>query len=401
MSDNCYRKRLPVEDFSEQESRLTNRHIQTLGLLQDLHRENGELKSRIQELEKELSNCKEFHSIARDATAFKKKVQEESQKKIDSHNERLSRKHKDEMMALISAKLEAETEWLQEKETLQQLLAQHEKQNAVLTEQLETLKKHDLKVDVVNQRLDLTIQEMLELKETNKQLDLQVQHMEERERAMSARHQEQLEDMEREKDTLSLELQDSKQSAKGLDLRVRRLEDELYHVSQGNKDRNSAKSRLREQLEAAGKELGDYQRQVMEMEEVVSDLKRDLQEKKEEVKKEASTKDKLLILLQQMQDECNALREALAAKEQVERTRPATPEKLGFREFVQMKREMNSLKEENNWLKQSNRKPRSLPSLKRNTADIHTLVGGDGHRNQKTLNTRSAKSETALQLYKR
>ena len=51
MADNCYNKKAPKNEYEEQDNRLTNRHIQTLGLLQDLHRENGELKTNIEKLE--------------------------------------------------------------------------------------------------------------------------------------------------------------------------------------------------------------------------------------------------------------------------------------------------------------------------------------------------------------
>lgn len=52
MSDNCYKKRdQSREEYTEQENRLTNRHVQALGLMQDIHRENEELKKQLKQLE--------------------------------------------------------------------------------------------------------------------------------------------------------------------------------------------------------------------------------------------------------------------------------------------------------------------------------------------------------------
>ena len=49
MSNNCYRP--SKDEVGEQNERLTNKHIQTLGFLQELSRENKELRLRVDELE--------------------------------------------------------------------------------------------------------------------------------------------------------------------------------------------------------------------------------------------------------------------------------------------------------------------------------------------------------------
>ena len=49
MSNNCYRP--SQDDVGHQNERLTNKHIQTLGFLQELSKENKELKTRVEELE--------------------------------------------------------------------------------------------------------------------------------------------------------------------------------------------------------------------------------------------------------------------------------------------------------------------------------------------------------------
>lgn len=398
MSDNCYKKKDKKDEYIEQENRLTNRHIQAMGLMQDLHRENEALKKRVEELEKELENCGEYHDIARDAQAFKKKAQEDCLKKIDANRERLARKHKEEVMSLVSAKLQAETEWLEERERLQKLIDQHEKQNAALTEQLETLKKHDLKIDVVSQRLDQSIREMLELKETNKQLNLQIEHLQERENTEATRHLEHVQQVEREKEALELELQEVTQRLREFELRMKVLEEELKASGHQDKERSSAKSRLRQQLDQVGKEIGGYQKQIMELEEMVGTLRQELRDRVVQLEQEASTKEKLLILLQRLQDECNSLREALAARD---REKASASERVGFRDFVRMRRDMNNLREENEWLKLSRKKPKSLPSLKGAPSPEGVgLVNETSQWHQRTSNIKQSKSETAIQLYK-
>ncbi|XP_030830977.1 myosin-J heavy chain [Strongylocentrotus purpuratus] len=394
MSDNCYKKRdQSREEYTEQENRLTNRHIQALGLMQDIHRENEELKKQLKQLEDELSNCEEYHRIAKDAKAFKQQAQDDCLKKIDRNSEKLNRKHKEEMMSLISSKLQAETEWLEERERLQQLLDQHEKQNAILTDQLEALKKHDLKIDVVNQRLDQSLKEMVELKETNKQLNLQIEQLQEVENNHAATYQERIHQVEGEKEMLELELQEVQQRLHEFELRVKVLEEALSAVGQQTKERHSAKSKLRQQLEQVSKEIISYQQQIMELEELVSDLKKELQDRTNQRDQETSTKEKLLIFLQQLQEECRRLKEELASRQP---DRQATQERVGFREFVGMRRELNILKDENDWLKQSRKKPKSLPSLKGPSPDGYLSADSN---NSRTL--RQSKSETAVRVYKR
>ncbi|XP_041455654.1 trichohyalin-like [Lytechinus variegatus] len=390
MSDNCYKKRNQSRDeYIEQENRLTNRHIQALSLMQDIHRENEELKKELKQLQDELSHCEEYHRIAKDAKAFKQQAQEDCLKKIDRNSEKLNRKHKEEVMSLVSAKLQAETDWLEERERFQQLVEQYEKQNAALTDQLEALKKHDIKIDVVNQRLDQSLREMIELKETNKQLNLQIEQLQE-ENIQASTYLEKIEQVEREKETLELELQEVQQRLREFELRVKVLEEELSAVGQQTKERHSAKSKLRHQLEQAGKEIAGYQKQIMELEDMVSDLRKDLSERTSQRDQEASTKEKLLIFLQQLQEECRRLKEELASRQQ---EKQVVPERVGFREFVQMRREMNVLKEENDSLRQNKKKPKSLPSLKGPSPDGY-LYGDSRTPGQ-------SKSETALQLLKR
>nr|XP_054774111.1 uncharacterized protein LOC129282208 [Lytechinus pictus] len=338
----------------------------------------------------ELSHCEEYHRIAKDAKAFKQQAQEECLKKIDRNSEKLNRKHKEEVMSLVSAKLQAETDWLEERDRFQQLVEQYEKQNAVLTDQLEALKKHDIKIDVVNQRLDQSLREMIELKETNKQLNLQIEQLQEKENNQASTYLEKVQQVEREKETLELELQEVQQRLREFELRVKVLEEELSAVGQQTKERHSAKSKLRHQLEQAGKEITGYQKQIMELEDMVIDLRKELGERTSQRDQEASTKEKLLIFLQQLQEECRRLKEELASRHQ---EKQVVPERVGFREFVQMRREMNVLKEENDSLKQNKKKPKSLPSLKGPSPDGY-LYGDSRTPGQ-------SKSETALQLLKR
>ena len=50
MSTNCY-GRIPRENLHEQDDRLTTKHIKTLTFLQDIVKENKDLKCKLKDLE--------------------------------------------------------------------------------------------------------------------------------------------------------------------------------------------------------------------------------------------------------------------------------------------------------------------------------------------------------------
>lgn len=57
--DNCYNGRIPREQLHSQDERLANKHIQTLSFLQDIAKENQQLKERVERLEVICSNDEE------------------------------------------------------------------------------------------------------------------------------------------------------------------------------------------------------------------------------------------------------------------------------------------------------------------------------------------------------
>ena len=62
---NCYKKgnRIPKELLEAQDGRLTTKHIQTLAFVQDVVRENKEMKAKLEEYEVQLLNLSSDWSI--------------------------------------------------------------------------------------------------------------------------------------------------------------------------------------------------------------------------------------------------------------------------------------------------------------------------------------------------
>jgi len=101
------REKLPDHDVDE---RLTQKHIQTLGFLQEIVNENKALKLRVAELEECLEETKDMQDFAKESKEKIKEIQDSYMQKADEVNQMLAEKHRIEIMDLQNEKLELERE---------------------------------------------------------------------------------------------------------------------------------------------------------------------------------------------------------------------------------------------------------------------------------------------------
>lgn len=359
MSANCYR---PSKDESEgQNERLTNKHIQTLALLQNLAKENQTLKTHVEQLEKECGECAELHAIAKETKAKIQKIQEECNHRVDRSVAGITAKHKQEMLKIIQEKLEAENDWLLERQQLQKLIDEQRLENSKLVEQLEQLKKHDVKIDVVNSRLDQTIQEILELKKDNEHLRAENALFGSQVTGYRA-DAEKCQEYERMNQELVLESKENQQKIKELLFKVSDLQTELDGVEEGKSVRNTAQDKLRLRVSNLAQDLKTKDKELWEYAELIHGLRGQLQERTEQVEFELEENDKLVMIVQRLEDELRARDAELLKRHSVPVVK--REESPSFRDFVHMKREINELREENDVLKQPGRKPLALPTIK-------------------------------------
>ncbi|XP_033625978.1 myosin heavy chain, striated muscle-like [Asterias rubens] len=385
MSQNTYG--VTGEDQSDQNARLTNKHIKTLSFLQDVARENKELRARLDQLEEELSQCGELHALGNDAKERIKKLQQDFNRRLDTNNRTLTQKHKDEIMQLISSKLDAETEWLNEREQLQSLNQALEEKNARLTDQLDQLKKHDLKLDVLIQQLDRTIAQVMELKTANEHLSAESTRLANENIGLKA-DANQLQDCEACRERLTLELGEAHQKIKEFTFKIEHLENELESARSFKQEKNEGNEKLKKYVARLSKEAIAYQQEIARVSESETSLRGELEEKSTELQEELVERDRMLAFIERLQDEIRK-REVLLADSFPKKPIVEKSEGLNFREFVHLKREVNYLREENEGLRLSERmKPLALPSLK------GPSPGGDVKEKKKNKASRNSASSS-------
>ncbi|XP_038070153.1 CAP-Gly domain-containing linker protein 1-like [Patiria miniata] len=378
MSQNTYNSngKPSKHEQADQDERLTNRHIQTLSFLQDVARENKELKARVDELEAELSQCSDLHALGRETKQRIQRLQDDFNRRLDHNNKTLTQKHKDEIMRLVSSKLEAETQWLQDREQLEALIRAHEEKNAKLTDQLDQLKKHDLKLDVLNQQLDKTITQVLELKTANERLTAESTRLANENIGLKA-DAGKLQDCESHREQLTFELGETQQKIKEFSFKISQLEKDLASAEESKAERSSDDEKLKKQVHKLTKEVAGYQKLITEQHEMERGLREELEDRTAELEHELSERDRMLVFIERLQEELR--KRQLAGKE----ARAEKTEGMNFREFVHLKREVNHLREENEELRLADRvKPLALPSLKA------ASPGGDGNKERRSKGSR-------------
>ncbi len=239
-------------------------------------------------------------------------------------------------------------------------------------------------LQVVHKRLDKTIAEVLELKKDNERLRHDNAQLTSQVTGYKT-DAERVQEYEERNRFLESQLEECHQKIKELTLKVSHLQTELdgAEESRRNSERNSAQDKLRMRISDLTRDLRAKEKEIAEFDDLSRELRAQLQERTEQLEFELVQKDKLIMVIQRLEDELKARDLEL----QKRRTPVKRDESPSFRDFVHMKREINDLKDENEALKQSNRKPLALPSLKSPSGE-----GKEGsHQSLSTQSTWSSK----------
>ena len=232
----------------------------------------------------------------------------------------------------------------------------------------------------MNQKLDKTIAEVLTLKKENENLRTENAHLSSQVTGFRA-DAEKVQEYEEKNALLVSQLDENQQKLKELSLKVSLLVTELDGEEERNSERNSAQDRLRLRISQLTQDLKAKEKEIAEHDDIFRELRSQLQERSEQLEFELIQKEKLILFIKRLEDELKA-RDLELQKRQAPSVKGE--ESPSFSSFVQMKREINVLRDENETLKQINKKPLALPSLKAPSGDSNS-----NHGNHQTLSTQS------------
>ncbi|XP_071958525.1 uncharacterized protein [Antedon mediterranea] len=375
MSANCYNRRGNVEEIKEQHQRLSTKHIETLKVLSDMSKEKDKLVTEVKELKEELLKCGELHTIANDAKARIKRVQEDCNRRLDHNNKTLTEKHQHEIMRVVSEKLEGENTWLEEKHQFENRICQLETVNAKLIEKLKLLDQNDTRFEVLNQQMEKAIEEVVKFKKDNIRLQ-------ENNTANTNKCQileadlENLRPLEKQASELSLDLQEAKQKVRELSLQLKNKESILSCPPEPyNYEDHAELVKLKKEVVRLTKQVEGAENEMLVHRENAVSYKEQLLDKTNTLLDLRNANANLSVLLREVEDELEKLKKKL----KIQSSNSASKEEVTFKEFVLLKRELSLIKEENLKLKQGRKGTKSLPSLKGSTGST-TSIWSHGSR---------------------
>ncbi|GFR81560.1 myosin heavy chain, clone 203-like isoform X2 [Elysia marginata] len=331
--------RIPRELMHEQNDRLSNKHIQTLGFLQEMVNENKHLKQKVQELEDKLEEFKDVEKFAKESKEKIKDIQDSYLARADEINSMLAEKHRVEIMQVQEEKFELERilkeQILQMRHEIEALqaankdlrdtAAEDEENDEAKTKLKEALKhgeawrkeNEELREEVDSLRSDL------ELVQSKKASDMSL-----------------IRDLKAENKTLGQDLQEVQQKATELEIRLDKALEELK-TKKDDQEQLTLIENLRDKL----KQLTIDRDSTLDREIQLKQDLLDLQTLKDDLKQSN------LYLQSQLENLIEEYGHLSAEYARLRKRLQKDQDKKTFKDFVKLKRELNTLKDENQDLK--------------------------------------------------
>lgn len=357
---NCYNTgtRVPREKQYDQDERLTSKHIQTLQFVQEVVNENKVLKSRIEELEENQLHCDELHKLAEESKEKIKTIQEQYLKRADEINAMMAEKHRAEILRATQEKLDMEQKYNEEIVQMRLEISQLEGTNREFLSRIGGLSEAQQKVDMLGIEIDDFKRIIADLKMEIDALKAENEQLSGEKNSQFSQIQS-LKDLRSQNETLSNDYKSVLQKNVELSHKIDKLEFELKEASTTS-DQTQLIENLKNKLAKLHKERSISTEKEHYYERTVGNLKYEIRQLEEKLQSAEVTKDRILEEYYKVQNDLQYMKKIYSSDSQQKH----------FKDFVKLKREINSLKDENQELKKATKSVSasssvySLPMLK-------------------------------------
>ncbi|XP_013391041.1 myosin heavy chain, clone 203 isoform X1 [Lingula anatina] len=245
------------------------------------------------------------------------------------------------LMRQITEKLEAEERWKNEKAKLKEEVEKLKQSNEKLLGQLDIYRRNEGKVEMLTLRIESLQDEVQHLKAENKQL-----------KEGNASQVAEIQKMSKAKAELSEELVAARQESRELRFQVAQLEKELTDLK-NDKSKDELIEALRKKLTKLNNEKKEFAQKEKDYEDLIARLRAQIAELQIRVEKSETIRQELEREIERLLKEIEKLKKHIGADR-------------SFKNFVELKRELNFVKDENEDLRHfvRGKQPPTLPVLK-------------------------------------
>ncbi|XP_013391044.1 myosin heavy chain, clone 203 isoform X3 [Lingula anatina] len=247
----------------------------------------------------------------------------------------------EKLMRQITEKLEAEERWKNEKAKLKEEVEKLKQSNEKLLGQLDIYRRNEGKVEMLTLRIESLQDEVQHLKAENKQL-----------KEGNASQVAEIQKMSKAKAELSEELVAARQESRELRFQVAQLEKELTDLK-NDKSKDELIEALRKKLTKLNNEKKEFAQKEKDYEDLIARLRAQIAELQIRVEKSETIRQELEREIERLLKEIEKLKKHIGADR-------------SFKNFVELKRELNFVKDENEDLRHfvRGKQPPTLPVLK-------------------------------------
>lgn len=365
---NCYNSgRIPRENLHDHNSKS---QAESLSFIKDLAEQNKLLKKRIEELEAEHASCTELRTYVEESKEKMKQIQEQHLKQMDEVNAMLADKQKQETMKLIQEKLDMEKNYKDQITKLRAQISQLEKTNRELLYRIDSMA-------VAEEKAQLLQKELENVNKKNKELENELTAVKEK-GTDSTDYISEIEELKKKNSALSQELRAKTQKIYELDFRLEKMEKEMNENPEDG-DKISLIENLKIKVTQMQAERTMGTERERNYEKMIKELQAEVEKLREALSICEVAKHRLFVDYKKLLEEYNKLKEKYASDSQHKT----------FQDFVQLKRQLNHVKTENDDLKQiaKSTSGSNLPALKpiENGASKKRGSGSYKKQNLKTL----------------